>query len=106
RAVLDTLKKNQLFVQYKKCDFWKEEVKFLGHVMSKEGIAVDLAKVTAVQDWDQPGSVIEVRSFLDLAGYYRLFIRDFSKIARPLSQLTRKDLKFAWNEKAEAAFRN
>ncbi|XP_058106892.1 uncharacterized protein LOC131250622 [Magnolia sinica] len=65
---------------------------------------MDLAKMTMVQDWEQPGSVTEVRSFLGLVGYYRRFIKDFSKIARPLFQLTRKDLKFALNEKAEAAF--
>ncbi|XP_058088882.1 uncharacterized mitochondrial protein AtMg00860-like [Magnolia sinica] len=82
----------------------REEVKFLGHIVSKEGIFVDLAKVTTVQDWKQPKLVMEVRSFLGFAGYYRRFIRDFSKIARLLSQLTRKDLKFAWNEKAEATF--
>lgn len=103
-VVFDTLRKNQLFVQYKKYDFWKEEVKFLRHVVSKEGLAVDLAKVTAIQDWERPGSVNEVRNFLSLAGYYRRFIRGFSKIARPLSQLTRKDLKFAWNEKTKASF--
>ncbi|XP_058111237.1 uncharacterized mitochondrial protein AtMg00860-like [Magnolia sinica] len=90
--------------QSRKCGFWKEEIKFLGHVVSKEDISMDLAKVAAVQDWKQPGLVTEVRSFLDLAGYYRSFIKDFSKIARPLSQLTQKDINFAWNEKAEAAF--
>ncbi|XP_058070918.1 uncharacterized protein LOC131219952 [Magnolia sinica] len=71
RAVLETLKKNQLYAKYGKCDFWMEEVKFLGHVVSKEGISVDLANVTAVQDWKQPNSVTKVKSFLGLAGYYR-----------------------------------
>ncbi|XP_058106971.1 uncharacterized mitochondrial protein AtMg00860-like [Magnolia sinica] len=57
-----------------------------------------------IQDWKQPRSITEVRSFLGLAGYYRRFIKDFSKITRPLSQFTRKDLKFVWNEKVEATF--
>ncbi|XP_058103535.1 uncharacterized protein LOC131247112 [Magnolia sinica] len=77
---------------------------FHASIVSKEGISVDLTKVAAVQDWKQLNSITEVRSFLGLAGYYRRFIRDFSKITRPLSQLTRKDLKFAWNEKAKAPF--
>ena len=104
RIALQTLKDNQLYAKLKKCDFWEEEVKFLGHVVTRDGIAVDQSKVEAVRQWIQPTSVTEVRSFLGLAGYYRRFIKEFSKIARPLTELTRKNTRFVWSTKAEEAF--
>ena len=67
---------------------------FLGHVISREGIAVDPAKVTAVLDWEPPKTVTEIRSFLGLAGYYRKFIQNFSKISTPLTRLTKKGVQF------------
>ena len=81
-----------------------EKVHFLGHVISKEGISVDLAKVTAVVDWLRPTNISEVRSFLGMAGYYRRFVKDFSKIASPLTQLLCKNHKFDWTSKCEASF--
>ncbi|POO01353.1 hypothetical protein TorRG33x02_026600, partial [Trema orientale] len=68
------------------------EVKFLGHVISHEGISVDPAKIEVVLEWERPRNVTEVRSFLGLAGYYRRFVQDFSRIALPLTKLTRKDV--------------
>ncbi|XP_028802960.1 uncharacterized protein LOC114758115 [Neltuma alba] len=82
----------------------EEEVKFLGHVVSAEGVAVDPSKVDAVLKWETPKSVTEVRSFVGLAGYYRRFIKGFSQIAMPLTKLTKKDQPFIWSEKCEAAF--
>ena len=79
-------------------------MKFLGYVVGKDGILVDPTKIEAVMDWKQPTSVIESRSFLGLVGYYRRFIRDFSKIATPLTQLTRKDIPFIWTEECTQAF--
>ena len=67
---------------------------FLGHVISKDGIIVDLNKIEAVVNWDRPTNVSEVRNFLGLAGYYRRFVEGFSRIAAPLTQLTRKNVKF------------
>lgn len=96
--VLETLRRNQLYAKYEKCDFWQDKVKFLGHVVSKDGVSVDPSKVEAVMEWKQPTTVTEIRSFLGLAGYYRRFIEGFSSIAAPLTKLTRKDVLFIWNE--------
>ncbi|MCI53751.1 retrotransposon protein, partial [Trifolium medium] len=85
-------------------EFWLREVSFLGHVISSGGIAVDPGKVEAVQDWGTLESVTEIRSFLGLAGYYRRFIEGFSKIALPLTQLTRKSQAFVWDDKCENSF--
>ena len=74
-------------------EFWLKKVPFLGHVFSKEGISVDPAKVQEVLDWKVPTSVHEVRSFLGLAGYYRRFISEFSKISKPMTRLLQKDEK-------------
>ena len=77
---------------------------FLGHVVSEAGIAIDHSKVEAVQEWQRPTNVFEIRSFLGLAGYYRKFVGDFSRIAAPMTRLTRKGVKFDWNEECENAF--
>ena len=69
-------------------------MRFLGHVVSKEGIAVDPAKVVVVQDWHIPKNATEVRSFLGLAGYYRKLIKEFTQISAPLTRLTKKNLAF------------
>ena len=77
---------------------------FLGHVISREGMKVDPQKVKAVSEWLRPSSVTEVRSFLGMVGYYRRFMKDFSKIALPLTNLLRKATKFEWDDNCEAAF--
>ena len=94
----------QLYAKYSKCEFWLQRVKFLGHEVSKDGIHVDDSKINSVVEWPVPTFQTEVRSFLGLAGYYRRFIQDFSKIAMPLTQLTRKDLPFEWSEQCQKAF--
>ncbi|XP_024164159.1 uncharacterized protein LOC112171166 [Rosa chinensis] len=104
RIVLQTLLDHQLYAKKSKCDFWLTEVKFLGHVISTAGLSVEPSKVEAVVNWEQPQNVTEIRSFLGLAGYYRRFIQDFSKIALPLTKLTRKGAKFEWDDKCENAF--
>ena len=80
------------------------EVKFLGHVVSSEWITVDPEKIEAVMGWQRPKSVFEIRSFLGLAGYYRRFVADFSRLAAPMTKLTRKGVKFIWDEACEKAF--
>ncbi|PNX73285.1 retrotransposon-related protein [Trifolium pratense] len=104
RIVLQTLKEKKLYAKLTKCEFWLKEVNFLGHVISSGGIAVDPAKVDAVLQWKTPESVTEIRSFLGLAGYYRRFIEGFSKLALPLTQLTRKGQAFVWDVQCETSF--
>ncbi|KAL5583538.1 hypothetical protein UlMin_015980 [Ulmus minor] len=104
RIVLQTLRENRLFAKLEKCDFWMTEVKFLGHVISQEGISVDPSKIKAVLQWEQPRNVSEIRSFLGLAGYYRRFVENFSRIFVPLTQLTKKEVKFIWDDQCEATF--
>jgi hypothetical protein len=102
---MEKLREERLFAKFKKCEFWLEEVSFLGHVVNKDGQAVDPAKVQAVVDWERPASVREIRSFLGLAGYYRRFIEGFSSLSGPLTALTRKTAPFVWCDKCEASFR-
>nr|CAB3502859.1 unnamed protein product [Digitaria exilis] len=104
RIVLEKLRQNQLYAKFNKCEFWMKRVAFLGHVLTAEGVAVDPEKIQAVSGWQQPKNVSEVRSFLGLAGYYRRFIENFSKIAKPMTELLRKDTLFEWTEKCEASF--
>jgi hypothetical protein len=105
RIVLEILREKKLYAKFSKCEFWLDEVKFLGHVISQGGVSVDKSKVEAVLNWERPRNVTEVRSFLGLAGYYRRFIKSFSQIALPLTRLTRKDTPFVWDEECENSFR-
>ncbi|KAL4571465.1 hypothetical protein LXL04_018225 [Taraxacum kok-saghyz] len=104
RAVLQVLKNEELYAKLSKCEFWLRKVQFLGHVISREGVMVDPVKIETMMKWEPPKTLSEVRSFLGLAGYYRRFIEGFSKIAVPLTQLTKKETKFEWNEKRQEAF--
>ena len=104
RIVLQTLREHQLYAKFSKCEFWLDSVAFLGHVVSREGIQVDPKTIEAVMDWQRPTTVTEVRSFLGLAGYYRRFVQDFSRIAAPLTRLTQKNVRFQWTEVCEAGF--
>ncbi|RWR86324.1 reverse transcriptase [Cinnamomum micranthum f. kanehirae] len=104
RTTLQLLRDNQLYEKLEKCDFWLQHVAFLGHIITREGLAVDPAKVEAITNWQIPKNVPEVRSFLGLAAYYRRFVKDFSRIAAPLTKLTRKDIPFVWNDECEYSF--
>nr|GEW07528.1 hypothetical protein [Tanacetum cinerariifolium] len=104
QEVLETLRKERLYTKFAKCEFWLQEIQFLGHVINSEGIKVDLDKIKAVMNWQTPKDVGEIRSFLGLAGYYRRFIQDFSKIASSLIKLTKKNTPFVWGEEQEEAF--
>jgi hypothetical protein len=114
RVVLQQLRDHRLYAKFSKYEFWLDSVKFLGHTISSEGISVDPTKVQEVMDWKPPTSVHQIRSFLGLVGYYRRFIpdfckiakpmTDFSKIAKPMTELLKKEIKFHWDEKCEEAF--
>ena len=88
----------------KKCHLFQSEVVFLGHVVNKDGISTDPAKIQTVKDWPQPKLVREVRSFLGLCSYYRKFVQGFATIAKPLHELTQKDKAFFWSETCQKAF--
>ncbi|TYK03209.1 pol protein [Cucumis melo var. makuwa] len=106
RMVLQTLRDNKLYAKFSKCEFWLKQLSFLGHVVSKAEVSVDPAKIEVVTSWTRPSTVSEVRSFLGLAGYYRRFVENFSRIATPLTQLTRKGAPFVWSKACEECFQN
>nr|GFC52690.1 putative reverse transcriptase domain-containing protein [Tanacetum cinerariifolium] len=99
KAILELLKKEELYAKFSKREFWIPKVQFLGHVIDNQGIHVDLAKIEPVKDWASPKSPMEIRQFLGLGGYYRRFIEGFSKIAKPMTKLTQKKVKFKWGDK-------
>jgi hypothetical protein len=103
-VVLQRLREHRHYAKLSKCDFWLKEIKFLGHTISQAGIAVDLDKVQEVMNWKLPTTVHQIRSFLGLASYYRRFIPDFSRIAKPMTELLKKGAKFVWGQKCEDAF--
>jgi hypothetical protein len=104
RIVLTRLREHQLYAKFSKCAFWLEEIQFLGHVLSAKGIAVDPSKVKDILEWKPPTIVHQVRSFLGLAGYYRRFILDFSKLVKPITSLLKNYTKFNWSSKCNEAF--
>nr|GFA04391.1 putative reverse transcriptase domain-containing protein [Tanacetum cinerariifolium] len=104
KAILELLKKEELYAKFSKCEFWSPKVQFLGHVIDSQGIHVDPTKIESFKDWASPKSPMKIHQFLRLAGYYRRFIEGFSKIAKPMTKLTQKKVKFEWGDKQEAAF--
>ena len=104
RLVLQTLREKQLYAKFNKCEFWLDQVVFLGHIVSGEGIKVDPKKIEAILNWEPPKNVPELRSFLGLAGYYRRFVKGFSIIAAPLTKLLRKHVEYKWIEACQSSF--
>ena len=104
RIVLQALREHKLYAKFGKCEFWLTKVRFLGHVVSASGVSVDPRKVEAVMSWETSKSVFEIRNFLGLVGYYRRFIENFSLLATPMTRLTRKEVKFEWDDPCEKAF--
>lgn len=104
REVLDVLRREKLYLKPSKCEWMLPEVEFLGHRIGRDGLAVDPHKVDAVKQWPTPTNVSELRSFLGLAGYYRRFLEQYSKIALPLTELTKDEVEWKWGESEKGAF--
>ncbi|GKA11296.1 putative reverse transcriptase domain-containing protein [Tanacetum coccineum] len=98
------LRQKKLYAKFSKCEFCLQQVAFLGHIVSADGIIMDPSKVEAITKWPRPTTVTEVRSFLGLAGYYRRFVEGFSRLALPLTQLMRKGEKFVWTDERQESF--
>ena len=103
-TILETLLKNNLYAKLEKCEFDLPKVEFLGHILSGDGVATDPKKIKSVQDWPQPKCIKDVQRFLGLCNYYRRFVKSFANIAKPLHNLTKKNVKFKWNDKCEKSF--
>ena len=104
RLILETLRSKKLNSKFSKSQFWIGRVEFSGHVVSEEGIHVDPYKIKAIENWSAPKTPTEICQFLGLVGYYRSFIQNFSRIAKPLTTLTQKGVAFDQEEKQEKAF--
>jgi hypothetical protein len=104
RLVLDVLRKHQLYAKLSKCEFFQSKISFLGHVISRDGLHMEPTKVKAVMDWPTPTCPFDIRSFLGLAGHYRKFVRHFSHICSPLTELLHKDKKWEWTAQQQQAF--
>jgi transposase InsO family protein len=104
RKVLELLRQHKMYGKISKCEFFKEAVEYLGHIISSKGISTDPKKITTIQDWPQPKNIKELQSFLGLCNYYRRFILDYSKVAAPLTDLTHKDTPYHWSDHCDQAF--
>jgi len=105
RKILSILRQEKLYAKESKCEMFRTEVEFLGHIVGRTGLRMMEDKVKAVVDWPTPTKATEVRSFLGTIGYYRKFIRNFSGIAAPLTELTKDTVKFEWKKDQDLAFR-
>ena len=104
RKTLEKLREHKLYGKKSKCFFAKDKLVYLGRVISKDGIHIDPDKARLIFEWPTPKNVREVRGFIGLAQYERKHIKDFSKIASPLTDLTKLDKQFIWTEKCQQAF--
>lgn len=92
--VLQVLREHQLYAKYSKCDFFREQIQYLGHFITKKGIAVDPEKIKTIMEWSIPKDVADIRSFMGLAGYYIRFMEGFSMVAYPITSLQKKGRAF------------
>ncbi|KAJ8385322.1 hypothetical protein AAFF_G00190380 [Aldrovandia affinis] len=104
REVFATIRQAGLRLNPKKCQLFRRETAFLGHIVSADGIATDPAKIAAVRDWPPPTNVSDLRSFLGLVSYYRKYVQDFATIARPLHCLTDRGQPYVWDDPCAQAF--
>jgi len=104
KMILQTFRENRLFLKPEKCNFSQDSVEYLGFVIGKDTLSMDPVKVAAINDWPIPKNLKETQSFLGFLNYYRRFVNEFSRLARPLNDLTRKDVKFEWTKERQEAF--
>src|ERR1700680_3323647 len=102
--VFNRLREHKLYAKLEKCSFMQNQIKFLGHLVSADGIRVNPEKVKAITDWPIPKNAKDIRAFLGTSGYYRKFILNYSKIASPLTELLKDEQRFKWGEEQQAAF--
>jgi len=105
RNVLQTLINNNLYAKLEKCEFDQNQVEFLGYILSGDGVSTDPKKIKSIEEWPRPENLKDVQRFIGLCNYYRRFVKDFAKIAKPLHNLTRKNIKFLWTNECENAFK-
>jgi len=98
------MRKYNMKLQPDKCKFLRKEVSYLGHVIGQNGVRPDERRIKAVKDYPQPKTTRELKGFLGLAGYYRRFVPNFSRIAKPLTELLKKDTPYVWSDKTDEAF--
>jgi hypothetical protein len=105
--VLQVLKENQLYVKLRKCSTYQRKIHYLGHIISEEGIVVDLEKIKSIEGWPTPRNVTDmVRSFMGLVGFYKRFIEGFSKISHPITSLQKKYVQFEWTLDSVRSFQH
>jgi len=104
--VLQVLKENKLFLHLEKCEFYKQQIEYLGLVISENEVSMDLVKLAGVWEWPTPENKTDIQAFLDFMNFYQRFIQDFSAKARPLFDLTRSKQVWTWNGKEQVAFEN
>jgi hypothetical protein len=102
--VLQKLRERQLYAKLSKCEFWIDEVLFSGHIINKDGLAVDPKKVADILNWKAPIDARGIKSFIGMAEYYRRFIEGFSKIAKLMTALLANKVEFKWTQKCQEAF--
>ena len=104
RIVLQMLRKHKLYAKFDKCDFYQNKIEYLEYVISTEGIVIDPEKIKSIMEWLVPKDVADIRSFMGITGYYRRFIKGFSRISYPITSLQKKGTKFNWSKKCQGSF--
>ena len=104
RLNLELLREHKMYADLRKCDFYKDRIHYLGHIISDEGISVDPKKIEAIMNWSAPRNMTDLRSFMGLARYYRRFIEGFSKVAHTITSLQTKGINFKWTLRCEESF--
>jgi hypothetical protein len=104
KMVLQRLREHQLYAKLSKCEFWIDKFMFLGHIINKDGLAVDPKKVADILNWKAPIDVRGIKSFIGMTRYHRRFIEGFLKIVKPMTALLANKVEFKWTQKCQEAF--